>query len=140
MTKSLKPILLQIAQLPSKDQRWILHKLSDSQRNILKKWDGLNFLKNALNTKASDLKIAQELLPDYCRELMTKPPLYAAIVLEQGAYSWAPLFLEQFDTKLLLRTLTDNKVPDIKPSVKRAIFNEWMASLSFESHLDAHHG
>ena len=128
---SLKQILLKIARLPSSDQRWILHRLSNQQRATLTHWPGLKLLQRAQHFRT--LKIHYHdaplnppiTLPACCQHLSTKAPLYVAIVIEQGLYPWTTLFLQQFDQDGLIKASLENHVPDIKPLVKQALFSEW---------------
>lgn len=143
MIKQLKRILVNIARLPSIDQHWILQQLTNAQLVSLKKWHGLKFLNEAQRFRAldaCDLTIEDaKPLPIFCPHLATKPPLFAAIIIEQGSYPWVDLFLEKFDTHGAIKTSLE-QVPNIKPHVKTALFNEWEQSLTFESHLDTNHG
>lgn len=146
MSSELKQILLNMARLPLSDQRWILRQLSSQQLQTFKRYQGLNLLAAAkrfrkLNTKHLTLSLdVPNPLPACCQQLASKAPLYAAIVLEQGAYSWQTLFLQQFDPDNAIKLLLENQVLDIKTPVKQALFREWENTLSFEEHLGNIHG
>jgi len=142
----LKQILLNIACLPSSDQRWILRRLSDKQRATLEQKHGLKLLHSAqrfrkLKTKNPGLPLASpEPIPSYCQKLATKAPLYIAVVIEQGSYPWQALFLQQFDKDGVIKSSLETHVPDIKTLVKEALFSEWENSISFDAYLESGHG
>ena len=144
MIKRLKHILVSIAHLPSSDQRWIIRQLTPDQLTTLDQWQGLTLLQDAqrfrsLKPKRFDMAPPAP-LPAYCEYLATQSPLYIAIILEQGLFSWRTIFLKRFDTNGIIQSLLDNQVVDIKPSVKQALLTEWGHSLSFEMHLESAHG
>ncbi len=143
MSKSLKHIILDLARLSCLDQHWILQQLSVQERLTFKKHQGPTLLNDAQKfkpLKPMDVKLPKDTpkacLPILCDELALKSPLYIAIVIDMGAYSWVPLFLEQYDTQGSIQSSIEQQVPDIKFSVKQAVFNEWEASISFEALLD----
>ena len=143
---ALKKILVQIARLPARDQRWILKQLSSTAQSTLSRWDGLALLKEAQRFRTlppQDICISNEpaiVLPAYAQTLAMRAPLYAAIVIERGDYPWGFLFLKQFDKTGAIKRLLENQVFDIKTDVKEALFKAWEDSLSFEHHLEASHG
>lgn len=143
MIKQLKQILVNIAHLPTSDQHWIVQQLTRTQFITFKKWNGLALLNEAQRFRGlaqSDLTIDQARpLPAYCQQLAIKPPLFTAIIIEQGEYPWVDSFLKQFDVNGAIQASRE-RVPYIKPHVKNALFNEWEQSLTFESHLDTTHG
>lgn len=143
MIKQLKHILVNIARLPAVDQHWILQRLTPSQLLTLKKWQGLKLLNEAQRFRslaAGDLTLEEERpLPAFCQQLAIKLPLFTAIIIEQGAYSWGDLFLERFDSTGAIQ-LSLEQAGKIKPKVKAALFHEWEQSLTFDAHLDAGHG
>lgn len=142
----LKQILLNIARLPSSDQRWVLRQLSGEQRVTLEQKHGLKLLQSAqrfrkLKTKNLFLPLASpQPLPAYCQQLATKAPLYIAVVIEQGSYPWQALFLQQFDKDGIIKSSLETHVPDIKRLVKEALFSEWENSISFDAYLENGHG
>lgn len=152
MAKQLKQILLNIAQLSNTDQRWILRKLPHAQLTTLKQNQGLTLLKEAQRFKtlnlhhqnkaltAPETKQTSKLLPDYCQELATKSPLYSAIILDQGNVAWQSVFLEQYDEQGFIKNALEQQVPDLKPLVKEAVFEEWEKNYSFAAYLEAEHG
>lgn len=152
MAKQLKQILLNIAQLSNADQRWILRKLPHAQLTTLKQNQGLTLLKEAQRFKKlnqhnqvkaltlPETKQTLEPLPDYCQDLANKSPLYSAIILEQGNLTWGAAFLEQYDDQGAIKNALEQQVPDLKPLVKEAVFEEWEKSYSFAAYLEAEHG
>lgn len=142
--KSLKHLLLEIARLPVADQRRILSQLSIEQRATFNRFDGPALLKTAqrfcnLTAPAQatpDLPQPQEPIPACCELLAQETPLYAAVVLDQGTYSWTPLFLNLCDSAGAVRRALESQVPDLKPLVKKAIWAEWENKRSFDSYLE----
>jgi hypothetical protein len=142
MTKSLKPILERILRLPPQDQHWIFQQLSQEDRVTLEQWGGISAWRNPkqhASEQKSNNQIASH-LPTYCLNLATKSPLFIAIILEQGTYPWVRSFLAKFDTDGTIDALLEQHVPDIKPTIKQTIFNDWQTSLSFEAYVDDDHG
>lgn len=136
-----------MARLPSADQRWILRRLSKTEHQTLKRWNGLTLLRDAQRFRAlkiNDLHLppapTPTILPACCLELAAKTPLYAAIIIEQGNYSWAAQFLDECDPGGAIQAALENQVQDLKPIVKQAVCNEWEQSISFVSLLDDAHG
>ncbi len=147
MIKQLKHILVNIARLPSGDQRWILRRLSKLELKTLNQWQGLKLLQDAQRfrtLKAGDLSLPQDapppLLPAFCRELVGKAPLFTAIIIEQCGKPWTVQFMQDFDSDGIIQAALTNQVLDIKPMVKQAVFNDWEQSISFEHLLDDAHG
>lgn len=144
---TLKQIMFKIARVKASDQDWILQQLTPHQRNTLNEHHGLKLLQDAQRFRtlnASDaappLQNNPEPLPGFCQALAMKAPLYVAIIIEQGAYSWQTLFLKQFDETGIINDLLNNQVLDLKITVKETVFNEWKRSNCFEQLLDDHHG
>jgi len=146
MISHFKHLLVQIARLPARDQRWILNRLSPAAQSGFSRRNGPALLKEAARFSALarlDLSLPNEpatALPAYANALAIRAPLYAAIVIEQGNYPWTPVFLNQFDTTGTIQSLMTNQVLDIKPAVKQAVLNDWESALSFEQQLEASHG
>ncbi len=147
MIKQLKHILVNIARLPSVDQRWILRRLSNTELKTLNQWDGLKLLQDAQRfrtLKAADLFFPQDVrppvLPAFCRELAGKAPLFVAIIIEQCKKPWTVQFLQNFDGTGIIQAALTNQVRVIKPMVKQAVLCEWEQSISFEHLLDDAHG
>ncbi len=147
MIKQLKHILVNIARLPSVDQRWILRRLSKLELKTLNQWHGLKLLKDAQRfrtLKADDLSLPQAapppVLPAFCRDLAGKAPLFAGIIIEQHNQPWTVQFLHHFDSDGIIQAALENQVLDIKLMVKQAVFNEWEQSISFDHLLDDAHG
>ena len=138
MIKQLKQILMNVARLPSSDQRWVVRQLTAQQLTQLKQAEGLKLLHEAQRfrtLKPNQFETPPEPLPVCCTILATKAPLYAAIVLDQSSSPWKSEFLKQFDQEGTIKSLLTNQVLDIKPLVKQALLKEWENSLSFDMHL-----
>lgn len=143
MIKQLKQILVNIARIPTSDQRWIIRRLTTEQLATFNRWQGKKLLHDAQRFRALKrirFEVSQNPLPVYCKQLAAKAPLYTAIILEQGSYPWHSIFLKRFDKDGAIKALLDNQVSDIKPLVKQTLWNEWENSLSFEMHLDTING
>lgn len=137
MNKTFESLLLKMARLPAVDLHWVLNQLTETNRRAFKRHHGFHFLKMAhgkieRNTPPPEPK---ETLPGIGVALAKKAPLYAAVILEQGQYPWAPLFLAQKDTSGLIQVALNQDVLDLKPAVKLALWQEWEASFSFEHYL-----
>ncbi len=152
MANELKEIILKIACLPASSQRWIMRRLTNEQLELFNQHQGLKHLAEAKrfrklkgytpNPSIAAIGNSESTinLPVYCQTLLKKSPLYAAVVMEQGAYPWQALFLQQLDSEGLIKNALHNEVPDLKPLIKTALFNEWEDSISFKSYLELEHG
>lgn len=146
MFNDLKRLLLQIARLPKSDQRWILNQLSAEQHAQLQSHQGMTWLNEAQRFKTlpvpkTTAPVAQEhTLPAFAQTLLLEAPLYAAIVLDQGAFPWQSQLLQNNDQDGAIRQALDALVPDIKEPVKKAVFEEWRQQLPFEHLLEHPHG
>lgn len=145
MTSQLKKILVAIAGLSKRDQRWIISQLTPTEKSIFIKMHGPQRLEQA--SRFRHLPVKQQLLPTTVttqpiewETLRQQPTLFIAIVLEQGQYPWHQRFLEQFDKEGHIQNHLSATVTRLKPLVKKTVFDEWMASLSFEACLRSHHG
>lgn len=141
MTNSLKPLLLKIASLKPCDQQWILQQLPDTLAHKFQQKKGLQHLAMARRflglTPCDDLStVTINPLPDYCHMLAHKAPLYVAIILEQGNYPWEKRFLCQFDEFKTIDDALNRHLADIKPAVKKAVWQEWQHTLSFDQYLE----
>ncbi len=66
-------------------------------------------------------------------------PLYIAIVLEQGQFSWRQHFLESFDREDNIKTLLGSEeLNKLSPATKQVLFKLW--ENSFENYLEPTHG
>lgn len=148
MNKTLESILLKITRLSASHQRWILNQLPNIQRLSLHQHQGYQFLHDAIqkikrapvSQQINDLSPSNRLLPFYCEQLATKSPLYAAIIIEQSEPSWIPQFLSTYDQDGIIQNLLKTQVLNIKPHVKKFVFNEWQQSIRFEDYLEESHG
>lgn len=135
MTNQLKQIMLKMVRLSATDQRWILRQLPDEQLARLKNHQGLDLLDSAQRFRklnVTNLALPATIpkpLPLYCAQLAMKAPLYIAIILEQGDYPWQSLFLQQFDSEKRIAAMLENRVPDIKLSVRQALYEHWGSNI-----------
>lgn len=141
----LKPILLKIACLSRADQGWIIDKLSKTQSLLFNKVKGEQLLQSArrfrkLKYKDQPLLTAKPHLPSYCQRLAKHSPLYIALVLEQGQFSWEKEFLTSVDCAEPIKNAALTQLKQIKPVSKMAVFNHWQNSLTFAAHLETAHG
>lgn len=145
MISQLKKILVAIAGLSKRDQRWIIDHLTPAEKSVFIQMQGPQRLEQA--SRFRHLSVKQQLLPSGLpippvewETLRQQPTLFIAIVLEQGQYAWHQRFLEQFDKEGHIQNYLNNKVTRLKPLVKKTVFDEWTASFSFEACLRSHHG
>jgi hypothetical protein len=125
-----------MGRLPKTDQHWILRQLHPEHLVTLTKNQGLNLLKEAQRFRKIKEPVSEmttksktpDSLPNYCHELAQKTPLYIAIVLDQGCYSWVDQFLYTYDQQGVVQSLMKNQVCEIKPAVKSILFQEWIQS------------
>ncbi|MDI9817555.1 MULTISPECIES: hypothetical protein [unclassified Legionella] len=145
MTSTLKHLMLKVAQLPKKDQQWVLKNLSIGQQTVFKRFGGEQLLMQArrfrhLKFKKAPPPASPPVLPAFCRLLATRTPLYVAIVLEQGQYPWQAHFLRTFDLDGGIKNCLDKQLPQLKPATKKALLSQWENTLSFELHLESGNG
>lgn len=143
MNKRLKDILLAIAKCPSADQRWILRQLPPMLHARFEQYDGSKQLQMAQRFRTFNIQINAtpiSPLPNECASLSTRAPLYIAIILEQGLFSWTNSFLKQYDKGGKIQSLLEDQVTHIKPLVKIALFHEWKNPIAFETFLEDSHG
>ncbi len=141
MNKEFKKLLLKIAQLPLKDQNWILTQLSPSQQKQFVQQQGVSLLDKARQFRTlpySQLPLISQIpqLPELCKDLMQLEPLYIAIILEQGNFSWTKQFLENSGQGKHIKNITDEKICLIKPATKARVFQQWQSQLSFKEQLE----
>lgn len=138
---SLKQILIKMARLSRRDQRWILNALSPTQKKLFQQVQGKSLLLKAWRFRHlqeqvfmnTDLSPAQRTLANYS-------PLYIAIVLEQGQYPWQDSFLQCIDCDGMIKALLTREVKKLKPTPKQKVFSQWQSHFSFENQLESHHG
>lgn len=80
--------------------------------------------------------LSRESIPLIYQKLINQTPLYTALILEQGAYSWTSLFLKEYDKKGLIQFSLEHHVQHIKPQVKKSLFEGWHNSLTFEEQME----
>jgi|GEM_PF-2512156 len=144
MVKQLKQLLLDIAGLSAWDKRWILQQLNPEQQEKFSRLHGFQLLKDARRfrkLKCPERPVETSVnLPDFCRQLALEFPLYAAIIIDQSADGWSKDFLATLDEDNRIKQALDIQVPDLKPTVKEALFKQWEKSISFDDYLDEKHG
>lgn len=141
MDKHFKHLILKIAALPLSDQGWLLNQLSTQQKNLFAQCNGSALLSEA--RRFAKLPLPSPLpapkLPDFCQELKNQPPLYLAIILEQGKFDWEQYFLAEYQQQSH-SSLPMDKVQQIKRATKVAVFDQWQKTLHFAAHLEVQHG
>lgn len=141
MDNAFKNLLLKIAKLPLSDQRWILNQFTTEQQALFDSCQGSSLLEQARrfrllpDSKHQPIK-QNHALPDYCQELSKLPPLYIAILLEQGQFAWEAIFLEVHQLQHTLPQIMQTHVALIKPATKTLLFKQWQAGLNFKDHLE----
>lgn len=145
MNNELKQILLRIAKLPRRDQQWVLKQLTAKQSAQFNKLQGHSLLSDArkfrkLSASPTPMIKQETPLPEVCQHLHQEDPLYIAIILQQGQFSWEQQFLASCPQKQQINELVQNEVHALKPATKSLVFQQWQAQLSFQDHLETTHG
>jgi hypothetical protein len=146
MTRNLKKILLKIGCLSKSDQRWIMAKLSESEKAIFRQMQVEKLLSTArrfrtLQNEQMPLPLSPQFMPPNLQSLANYCPLYIAIVLEQGQFSWQQQFLSLFDHKGEIETLfCSDKLMQLTSATKQALYKHWEKSQTFDRYLEQHHG
>ena len=144
MSKELKHLLLRLAKLSRSDQKWILHQLKPKHRSQFINIQGDSLLENAYKFRKLSCpplpKNTESSLPETCKQLKQEAPLYIAIILEQGQFSWEQPFLQTCEQKHLITTQLDGPVKELKSCTKLFVFQQWQAQLSFKDQLENGHG
>jgi hypothetical protein len=142
MNNEFKKILLSIAKLPRSDQQWLLKQLTTKQREQFTTLNGHSLLNNAL--KFRKLPVPERLhemhLPKVCNQLGLEDPLYIAIILEQGQFSWESLFLQTCVHQQQINEQLQFQVKKLKPATKNYLFQHWQEQLAFSDQLEISHG
>lgn len=142
MNKQLKKLLVNIAQLRAKDQLWIINQLSCEQQHQFAQLQGPKLLQQAAKFKrltaipTHDTNQLDIILPEFCAELAQHEPLFIAIILEQGCFSWQALFTSQYQYTQPSPQLLQR----IKDATKAHTFQQWQQQLSFQEQLECEHG
>ncbi|MBA3537488.1 MAG: hypothetical protein H0T84_12930 [Tatlockia sp.] len=145
MTTNFKEILLKIGRLSKSDQRWIIAKLSKTEKAVYSKLQGEKLLSKArlfrtLN-KEMPLPLKEPLAPPDWQSLANYCSLYIAIVLEQGQFLWQEQFLGLFDQKDEIKMLfSSDRLKQLTTSTKQAVYQQWEKNQNFDSYLEQHHG
>lgn len=142
MNKQLKQLLLTLAKMSTRDQRWIIEQLPPELQQRFIQLQGPDFLQQAAKFKSvakmptqDNGSLAAE-LPEFCEQLASNAPLFIAIILEQGCFSWQALFFKHYDC--IQATLQQLK--SIKSATKAHLFNQWQQQFSFEELMGDEHG
>ncbi len=142
MNKQFKQLMLRIAALPKRDQRWMLKQLNSQQAHAFAQYNGVHLLKNARRFAAlpclEQPVVENASLPVFCHALLEQPPLYVALILEQGNFSWEQRFRTQYH-ELHPHQILPEVLPQ-KVATKHALFNQWHSSLSFADQLEIDNG
>ena len=141
MNKEFKTLLLKIAALSLKDQNWVLSQLPPRQQEQFTRRQGVSLLSKARQfRKVPYTQLIQmpqtKQLPDFCKELKQQPPLFIAIILEQGRFEWEQPFLHNTEQRDEIKQLIDKTVRFIKPATKAYTFKQWQTQLSFIEQLE----
>lgn len=134
MNNELKHILLKLARLPWRDQRWILRKLSKVQKKTFLHHEGKQLLIQARRFRTMKFSIHTTPLPDYSQDLAHHHPLYIAIILEHGNFPWKQQFLTNFDKEKQIDNHFET-LEKISLASQKIVFNLWKSKRSFEEHL-----
>lgn len=141
MNNAFKRLLLRIAKLTRADQKWLLSQLSPQHKQRFIRLKGHNLLDDArrfrgLSQDAIPKIQKPKALPSFCDALELQPPLYVAIVLEQGQFDWADAFLAQSKQKNEIEHTVNTTLKTLKPETKQHILTLWQKQLDFNEHLE----
>ena len=145
MNNELKQILLKLAKLPPRDQQWVLKQLNTQQSAQFIQLQGHSLLSAARKFRKLSAPPRPKLqqatpLPQVAQQLHQKDPLYVAIILHQGQFSWEQQFLASSPEKQQINELLHTQVKALKPATKALVLQQWQAALSFQDHLETTHG
>lgn len=146
MNKAFKQLLVKMAKLSTKDQQWIMAKLSAEQQQHFEHLQGHVLLQQAARFKGLEHMPSQTSddtqvkLPIYCADLAKQDPLFIAIILEQGCFSWQSLFFEQYKQLHENWESMNESLYTIKSATKIHLFTHWQHQLSFQEQLECEHG
>lgn len=145
MNNEFKTLLLKIAGLPLRDQRWILGQLTPRQQELFASWQGTTLLHKARRFRKVPLPQLPQIaktaaLPDLCRELAQQATLYIAIILEQGQFEWEHQFLQSHEHQDEIKQVLNEAVRFIKPATKSCVFKQWQTQLGFSDQLEHFNG
>ncbi len=140
MNKSFKTLLLKIARLPLRDQKWLINHLSPDALHRFNTLKGKTLLHQArkfrdVQSLVTELPDTPQALPTYCETLKDRSTLYQAIIIKQGHFPWAQNYLETqaHDVKQIA-------VQHIKPKTQMALLRHWQNQLTFKEQLEEHSG
>jgi hypothetical protein len=138
MDNQLKQLLLKIAALRIGDQRWLLKQLTPQQKRMFSYHKGTSLLYEArrfANLPLPTNQPSKPCLPDLCSELKNQSPLFVAIILEQGRFSWENKFLAEYPLSLPI-----DLVNELKAATKSTLFHQWQKTLNFAEQLEVENG
>lgn len=145
MNKQFKQLLLKIAVLPLRDQKWMLNQLTAKQQEQFKMMQGTDLLQQARRFRTiscPDVKpIPSSLsLPTLCHSLKQEDLFYIALILEQGQFPWNEQFLFSHEHGNEIQHLMNEEISALKSNTKLSAFKHWQSQLSFEDQLVMNHG
>ena len=145
MNKEFKQLLIQLAKQSQADQKWILSKLPDKQREQFNRLQGDPLLKEAHRFRKvyiNDIPQLKDIakLPAFCEALCQKHPLFIAIILEQGQFQWSEQFLEANDQSDEIKRFLNEETNKIKPATRHSFFKNWQERLDFKDQMESLNG
>ncbi len=146
MIQQFKYWLNRISRLSHQDQRWLIKNLSPEARLRFEAQGGDKLLLNAqrfrkLKVAAPQITAPKAIsLPSYCQELANQHPLWIAIILEEGQFTWKDKFLTLYDLEGYINTALEECVPSIKHIARSTLFQHWQNQLSIDAHWEINHG
>jgi hypothetical protein len=141
MSNVFKTLLLRIAKLTRNDQKWVLAQLSPEQKQQFAMLQGDNLLDCARRFRhipAESIPPLQKpkALPFFCQTLEKQPPLFVAILLEQGQFDWQEVFGAQSKQKNELEQVVKTTLKKLKPETKQRVLALWQKQVGFSEHLE----
>lgn len=128
-----------------KDQKWILKQLKPEQQSTFQQHQGYFLLNQAqrfgrIFSSRKSMNVTFEAEPALYATLNSYEPLFIAIILEQGRFSWQDHFLQTSEHSQQITQLMNAEVLALKPSTKSCLFRQWQANLNFQEQLEYPNG
>lgn len=143
MNSDFRKFIVRIASLKSCDQKWLLKHLGVKEQAVFNRLQGPLLLKEAKRFKGltcQEVKSAKApTLPLLCQNLKQQDPLFIAIILEQGQFSWESHWLNTLEDKERIE-IHRRTIQSIKPLTRATLFKNWQSALSFAQQLGSTHG
>lgn len=145
----MKRILLKIAALPARHQRWVIKQLPESLATLFFKLNGPGLLTEANKFRGLPADTLPQLrespklhtLPKLCERLAEEPLLLRAIILNKGQFSWTEAFIQKYPQSNDLPEQVRESLSRMKEKTKEAVYKHWCERQGFNDFVEhSHHG